>query len=73
MGPRRDFLVDDLMQQIRSQVILSDLGRRFLMEIGEFTDLANVSLDGSLGLPGQLQVFDHFVEPFSFEMLRGLG
>jgi hypothetical protein len=73
LGPRREFQVDDLVQEVGTDVIFGDLYRRFLMKVGEFSDRTDVALDGSIGHSGQSQFFDHFVVPLSFEMLRNPG
>ncbi len=71
LGAGGDLAVNDLVQQELLNVGLGHLIGRLLAKVRQFSNRSHVSVDGPLGLAGQLQVFDQFPVPFSFEMIPG--
>ena len=66
-----DVPLDDVVQQKRPKFRRVDLMRRFLVEVSQLADGPHVTINGSLGFARQLQVFDQFAVPISFEILAG--
>ncbi len=71
LGPRGNLFVHDLVQQKPAKVRLVDRVRWLLAEIRQFSDGANIAINGSFGFPGQLQIFDQLAVPLSFEVFAG--
>jgi len=73
LGSGGDFEINDLVQEVLSDVPLAEFVGGEAMEVGEFSDGTDVAVDGSFGHSGELEVLDEFVVAVSFEELGGLG
>ena len=65
-----NFLYGDFVEQEFPHVRFGKLFWRTFTEFAELSDGSNVAKNGTIGLSGELQVFDELAEKFSFEELR---